>query len=127
MVALSKITATVPVTDMTRSKDFYENKLGLKVSTMTTPPDGVLYEGSDGSYFYLYQRPAAPAEHTLASFMVSDLVAAVTDLSQKGVVFEHYDLPNLKTDAMGIFTMSNAKSAWFKDPDGHVFSLLQMS
>jgi hypothetical protein len=31
------------------------------------------------------------------------------------VVFEHYDFPDLKTDAIGVATFATSKMAWFKD------------
>lgn len=127
MTNLTTFTATIPVSDLKKSTDFFESKLGLKRSTMATPPDGVLYESSDKTYLYLYQRPPSHAEHTLASFAVTNIEAAVAELTQKGVAFEHYDLPDLKTDSRGIMTMGTAKAAWFKDPDGNIFSILQLS
>lgn len=127
MINLTTFTATIPVSDLKKSADFFESKLGLKRSPMATPPDGVLYESSDKTYLYLYERPPSHADHTLASFGVTNLEVAVAELTQKGVSFEHYDLPHLKTDSKGIMTMGTAKAAWFKDPDGNIFSILQLS
>ncbi len=127
MVNFSKITPTIPVTDLSTSKDFYENKLGLKPSAMAVPPDGALYEASDGSSFYLYQREPGKADHTLASFTVDNIEEAVDELTKNGIVFEQYNMANgIKTDVKGIATIGNAKSAWFKDPDGNILSVLQM-
>lgn len=115
---------TLPMTDIKKSRDFYEGKLGLKPSTMKVDQDGLLYEVGQ-TFLYLYQRPPSKAEHTLASFSIDDIEKTVDELGQKGVVFEHYDMPGLKTDAKGIVTMEKAKAAWFKDPDGNILGLLQ--
>lgn len=124
---LSQITPTIPVTDINKSREFYENVLGLTPSAMEVPPDGMLYDAGDGTHLFIYQRGPSKADHTLASFTVENIGEAVDQLSQKGVAFEHYDMPNLKTDEKGIAVMGNAKSAWFKDPDGNILSIVQVS
>ena len=48
----------------------------------------------------------------------------VADLKSRGVVFEEYDFPNLKTQN-GIATAGNAKSAWFKDSEGNILAIIQ--
>ena len=121
----STVSPTLVSTNLDRSKDFYGNKLGLKEDPSMTDENGVLYQAGNGTNLYLYKRPNPPvADHTLVSFKVDNLEAEITELSQKGVVFEHYDMPGLKTDEKGIATMGPVKSAWFKDPDGNILSLL---
>jgi hypothetical protein len=39
------------------------------------------------------------------------------------VVFEQYDLPDLKTDEDSIATMGPFKSAWFKDTEGNILAI----
>jgi hypothetical protein len=56
------------------------------------------------------------------SFEVDDLAAEIGDLEQRGVVFEDYDLPNLKT-VDHVAVMGAEQAAWFKDPDGNVLCL----
>ena len=127
MLGDSRVTPTIAVTDLERAKDFYENKLGLKLDSSMSDMDGVLYNAGEGTNLYIYVRPNAPkADHTLASFKVNNIEEAINELSPKGVVFEHYDMPGLKTDNKGVATIGPAKSAWFKDPDGNILSLLQV-
>ena len=45
-------------------------------------------------------------------------------LKDKGVVFEEYDVPNLKT-VDGIATLGTVKGAWFKDTEGNIIALSQ--
>lgn len=127
MLVNSAVTPTVVTTDLERAKDFYENKLGLKPDPSMSDENGVLYQAGKGTNFYVYKKTNPPvADHTLASFRVDDIEKEVTELSQKGVVFEHYDMPNgIKTNEKGIATMGTSKSAWFKDPDGNILALLQ--
>ena len=127
MLGNSTITPTLVTTDLERTKDFYGNKLGLKEDPSMTDENGVLYQAGNGTSLYLYKRSNPPvADHTLASFRVSNLDEEIAALSQKGVSFEHYDMPGLKTDEKGIATMGPVKSAWFKDPDGNILSLLRV-
>ena len=56
--------------------------------------------------------------------MVADVEAAVAELRDKGVRFEEYDLPGLKT-VNGIAELGGTRGAWFKDPEGNILSMVQ--
>lgn len=118
------VTTTIAVTDMGRAKKFYGETLGLKESG-TQIPGGVMYEAGAGTKLFVYERPnPAKADHTLASFDVDDIEKVMGELKAKGVVFEEYDFPGLKT-VNGVAMMDGVKSAWFKDPEGHILALGQ--
>ena len=121
----SPVMPTIPVTDIQRSIDFYSNKLGLKRSAMETEKDGALFEAGGGTMLYLYKRPPSHAEHTLASFKAEDLQKTMDELSKKGVTFEHYDMPGLKTDEKGVVVNGGMKACWFKDPDGNILGIIE--
>ena len=57
-----------------------------------------------------------------ATFEVKDLASEMAALRKKGVKFEEYDLPDIKT-VRGVATMDGHKGAWFKDPGGNVLAL----
>ena len=121
------VTPTIAITDLEKSRDFYENKLGFTPDSSMTDGMGVLYKAGNGTNLYLYKRSNPPtADYTLASFRVNNIVQVLEELSQKGVSFEHYDMPGLKTDEKGIAVVGPAKSAWFKDHDGNILSVLQV-
>jgi predicted enzyme related to lactoylglutathione lyase len=127
MLGNSRVTPTISVTDLERAKEFYENKIGLKLDPSMNDKDGVLYNAGEGTGIYIYLRSNPPkADHTLVSFKVKSIEESINELSHAGVVFEHYDMPGLKTDDKGIAVMGKAKSAWFKDPDGNILSILEM-
>ena len=129
MLNNSPVNPTIAVTDLKRAKDFYGGKLGLTEDSSMTDEMGVLYNAGAGSKLYIYSRPNPPtADHTQVSFKVDNIEASVDELSGKGVSFEHYDIPGmgLKTNEKGIATMGKVKSAWFKDPDGNILSVLQV-
>jgi catechol 2,3-dioxygenase-like lactoylglutathione lyase family enzyme len=125
MLTDSPVMPTIPVTDINKSIDFYENKLGLKRSSMTVEKDAAMFDAGAGTMLYLYQRPPSPAQHTLASFKTDDLVKTMSELSAKGVSFEHYDMPGLKTDENGVVDNEGMKACWFKDPDGNIFGIVE--
>ncbi len=114
---------TLPVVDLNRARAFYEQKLGLRPAGPATP-DGILYECGGGTRLFLYPRAATKADHTVASFVVDNLEAAVGALKARGVVFEEYDLPDFKT-VNSIATLSSERAAWFKDPEGNTLAVSQ--
>jgi hypothetical protein len=58
----------------------------------------------------------------VASFEVPDVVGQVRELEQRGVRFEDYDLPDLKT-VDHVCVMGAERAAWFKDPEGNVLCI----
>jgi len=124
MLSKAMIAPTLPAIDLKRARKFYEEKLGLKV-VMEDPSPGMMLQCGQGTMLYVYQRSATKADHTVASFKVDDIETEVQELKAKGVKFEEYNLPNIKT-VNGIATMGNIKSAWFKDSEGNVLSLAHM-
>jgi hypothetical protein len=55
---------------------------------------------------------------------VDDIEREVAELKKRGVEFEEYDLPDMKTKD-GIATAGGAKAAWFKDTEGNTLALVQ--
>jgi catechol 2,3-dioxygenase-like lactoylglutathione lyase family enzyme len=112
--------ATIPAKDLEGTRKFYEDVLGLEV--VMENPAGISYRSGD-SFLNLYPTEfAGTAQHTLGGFLVKDVEAAVADLRAKGVTFEEYDMPGIKT-VNGIAEMGGMKGAWFKDPEGNILSI----
>jgi catechol 2,3-dioxygenase-like lactoylglutathione lyase family enzyme len=123
MFESGKAVATVAVSDLAKAKKFYEGTLGLKAKDERS--DGIRYEAGGGTWFLVYPSQfAGTAKSTYMSFDVDDVEKAVQELQERGVVFEEYDLPGLKT-VNGIAEIQGAKGAWFKDPDGNILALGQ--
>jgi catechol 2,3-dioxygenase-like lactoylglutathione lyase family enzyme len=117
--------ATIAVSDLDRAKKFYGETLGLKVKDERA--DGVTYEDSAGGWFLVYPSQfAGTAQSTYMSFEVGNLEDAVAQLRAGGVVFEEYDMPGLKT-VNGIAEMGGVRGAWFKDPDGNIIAVGEVS
>jgi catechol 2,3-dioxygenase-like lactoylglutathione lyase family enzyme len=119
MLAKSRMTTMLPVTDLARARTFYEKKLGL--SPEGERPDGKLvYRLGEGGLLALFPRgEPTRAEHTAVSFEVADVAKVVRELSGRGVVFEDYDLPGLKTVGH-VCVLGSEKAAWFKDTEGNI-------
>ena len=125
MEGTNRVSAVLCSTDLARSQDFYENKIGLRLSPETIK-NHLLFECGDGTTLLVYGRPAPnKADHTQVRFWSEDLEADVQALAARGVVFEEYDFPTLKTVGGIATTPSIGKSAWFRDPDGNTLALFQ--
>jgi catechol 2,3-dioxygenase-like lactoylglutathione lyase family enzyme len=123
MLQQSPIFAYIPVRDMARARKFYEEKLGFKPSRMIE--GGAHFDCGNGTGFFMYPTPFAGTSRASQAFWsVSDLRAEMAELRAKGVVFEEYDMPGLKT-VDGIATGGGAMTAWFKDPDGNILAIAQ--
>ena len=123
MVANASVYPVLPAEDLARAKSFYVDKLGLKVEYESEA--GVGLSAGGGTQVFIYPYGKTKAEHTTASFQVADAEAAVRELRSKGIVFEEYDLPGLKT-VDGIAVIAGIKGAFFKDSEGNTIGVVQM-
>jgi len=122
MLSRGKVHPTLPVTDIERAKKFYGETLELKLREEPAP-DHLIYDAGEGTFLIVYKRPTpTAADNTAASFVVEDVESEVKALKDKGVVFEEYDIPGLKT-VNSIASMGKVRGAWFKDPDGNILAV----
>ena len=125
MAGITRASAVICSTDLERSRDFYENQVGLTLSPETIP-NHLLFECADGSTLLVYGRGAPnAADHTQVRFWSDDVEGDVKALRARGVVFEEYDFPALKTVDGVATTAGIGTSAWFKDPDGNTLALFR--
>ncbi len=127
MLTNSPIRPTIPVVDLDRAKRFYETTLGVKpISANNDNISGIaIFECGDGTLMELYQRGPSKADHTVATFEVSNIEEEVNMLRGKEVNFEEYDVPEIKTQN-GIATQGSVKAAWFKDSEGNILCIHQV-
>ena len=127
MLSSATVEPTLPATDMQRAKDFYQNKLGLQLKESNDEAEALTFACGNGTSLVVYKRGAPPkAENTAAHFRVSGLEAEMQALRDKGVVFEEYDYPTLKT-VNGVADMGGIKGAWFKDSEGNIIGLTELA
>ena len=111
------------VDDLRKAKAFYGELLGLEVSEKT---EGLALHLAKNSTVFMYPKPNhVPATFTVLNFPVDNIESTVSDLSRRGIRFEHYDEAEIKTDEKGIARTSGPKIAWFKDPAGNILSILE--
>ncbi len=113
----------IRVVDLERAKKFYNDVLGLKPTEEPGPKEAI-FEAGASTTIGLFQGAQSKAEHTVACFRVPNIEEAIKDLQDKGVVFDDYDFPGLKT-VNHIAIQGNLKAAWFKDPEGNYLGLNQ--
>ena len=125
MVSAGRISAVLCSTDLARSQEFYEQKVGLNLSPATIP-NHLLFESGGAGSLLVYGRPGPnQADHTQVRLWSSDVESDVKDLLARGVVFEDYDFPTLKTTDHIATVAGIGRSAWFKDPDGNTVAVFQ--
>jgi catechol 2,3-dioxygenase-like lactoylglutathione lyase family enzyme len=125
MLGDKRISAVLCSTDLDRSRDFYEQKVGLELSRETIP-NHLLFKGRDNTTLLVYGRPGQNlADHTQVRFWTDDVAGDVKELKGRGVVFEEYDFPTFKTVDSIATSPGIGTSAWFKDPDGNTIAVFQ--
>jgi len=113
---------TLPASDLGRAKRFYSEKLGLNPEREL--PAGVFYLCGE-TRFFVYPTEGKPSgTHTQMDLRTTDIEATVAELKARGVVFEEYDMPGIKTIS-SVATFGKDKVAWFKDSEGNLLSIAQ--
>jgi predicted enzyme related to lactoylglutathione lyase len=123
MINQVRAAAMLPAQDLERAKAFYRDKLGLTPTQERDPMGGLLYELSGGTGFAVFLSSGkSSGTHTQMALEVQDMEEAVKDLRARGLKFEEYDSPGLKTRD-GIAEIAGTKVAWFKDSEGNLIAI----
>ena len=123
MLKNAPVVPYIPASNIARARTFYEEKVGLVPREEIA--GGVVYECGDRSWIFLYHSGGAGTSKASQAFwQVNDVEAEVAELKARGVTFEEYDMPGLKT-VNGINTTGNNKAAWFKDTEGNIMAIIQ--
>jgi len=125
MLGKADATPMIPVKDLDRARTFYEDALGLK--TKDEMGGEVLTMESGDTTINVYRSEfAGTNKATALTFDVDDAEKEVRELKDKGILFEHYEMPGL-TQQGDLYVAKGFKTAWFKDPDGNILSLVEGS
>ncbi len=123
MLGKADVTPMIAVKDLDRARTFYEDTLGLKAKDEMG--DEVLTMKSGDTLINVYRSEfAGTNKATALTFQVADLEREVRELKEKGILFEHYDMPGLQQHG-DVYVAEGFKTAWFKDPDGNILSLAE--
>ena len=125
MLANSPVSAALPAKDFQRAKRFYQEVLGLPIKM--EGGENVAFECGGGTLVFVFASPfAGTNQATAAGWSVQNLQEAMDELRRRGVTFEEYDLPGLKT-VDGVATFGENKVCYFKDTEGNILSLGQVA
>jgi catechol 2,3-dioxygenase-like lactoylglutathione lyase family enzyme len=123
MLGKADFTPMIAVKDLDRAKQFYTDTLGLKPTGEENSEVFMLKSGDTTLSLYRSEF-AGSNKATALTFDVNDIKSEVSELKGKGITFEHYDLEGLKQEG-DIYTAEGMKTAWFKDPDGNIRSMIE--
>ncbi|HEY6377980.1 MAG TPA: VOC family protein [Candidatus Dormibacteraeota bacterium] len=122
MLGTGDLIAFVPTTDLARARSFYKSVLGLRLDS-----EGPFASVFDANGVMLRVTPVsevARAPYTVLGWRVTDIVATVRDLTDRGVSFVRYE--GMEQDSLVIWTTPGGdRVAWFTDPDGNTLSVTQ--
>jgi catechol 2,3-dioxygenase-like lactoylglutathione lyase family enzyme len=120
ILSTKEVMATIAVKDIDVARQFYEGTLGLTLTASDMP---CLLTFNNGKVLVYQSLYAGTNQATSATWNVGDDIERIVDtLKSKGVVFEHYDMPDA-TRGGDIHVTGKMKAAWFKDPDGNILNL----
>jgi catechol 2,3-dioxygenase-like lactoylglutathione lyase family enzyme len=123
MLGRADATPMIAVKDLDRARKFYEDTLGLKTKDETGGEVLTLKSGDTTINVYRSEF-AGTNKATALTFDVDDIDKEVSELKEKGIFFEHYDVPGLERKG-DLHVAEGFKTAWFKDPDGNILSLIE--
>ena len=122
MLGKADATPMLAVKDPDRARIFYEENLGLK--QVDDFGEGFMLKSGDTQFSVYRSEFAGTNKATALTFDVDDIEDEVRSLKEKGISFERYDLEGL-TPKGDIYEGEGMKTAWFKDPDGNILSLIE--
>lgn len=115
--------SVLPAKDLERARAYYRDKLGLEPAEEVD--GGLLYRMTAGSTILVYETEnAGTAKNTALCWETKDIKAEMAELRARGVVFEEYDIPGIKTEN-GLATTGDELGAWFTDSEGNILCLSQ--
>jgi catechol 2,3-dioxygenase-like lactoylglutathione lyase family enzyme len=112
--------ASIAVKDINRACDFYENTLGCK--ELARDDEYVSLQSGDTQFMLYPSEFAGTAKNTIGGWEVANFDATISELRDKGVKLENYDMPGIKTEN-GVANYGEWRTAWIKDPDGNILAI----
>jgi catechol 2,3-dioxygenase-like lactoylglutathione lyase family enzyme len=114
--------ANIAVKNMETARKFYEGTLGL--TQVGAEGEELIVFRSGNTTINVYQSQyAGTNKATAVTWTVgADVEGVVRALKAKGVIFEHYDMPDTTLEG-DVHVAGDLKVAWFKDPDGNILNI----
>lgn len=113
----------IAVKDIQVAAEFYESTLGLQKESVEGGEVITYRSGNTRINIYRSQYAGSNKATTLMWDVGDEIDTIARTLKDKGVIFEHYDLPGLTREG-DIHVGGDMKVAWFRDPDGNILSIV---
>ncbi|TJZ57386.1 VOC family protein [Streptomyces piniterrae] len=135
LLARGRVATRLPAQNLDRARRFYSERLGLE--PVDERPGGLLYRCGGADFALFESAGASPGTFTQMAWEVDDIDAVVTELKQRGVVFERVDLPGQLgggqsgdgiVEIDGNYPSKGARGergAWFRDSEGNMLGIGQ--
>ena len=129
MLSDGRVATRLPAQDLERARRFYAEKLGLE--PVEERPGGLLYRCGDTEFALFASAGVASGDHTQMGWEVADIDATVRELRDRGVVFEQYDFPGIRTvdgiaEIEGNYPSKGGigeRAVWFRDSEGNLLGI----
>ncbi|MER6999171.1 VOC family protein [Streptomyces sp. NPDC000410] len=129
ILARGRVATRLPAQDLDRARRFYAEQLGLE--PVDERPGGLLYRCGGAEFALFTSTGASPGTFTQMGWEVDDVDGVVSELRQRGVVFEEVDVPGLRTkdgiaEIDGHYPSKGARgerAAWFRDSEGNLLGI----
>ena len=130
MLGNARVATRLPAKDLDRARAFYSEKLGLE--PVEQRDGGLRYVCGTGEFAIFVSSGVQLGTSTQMGWEVEDIEATVRELRARGVAFEDYDLPGLKTingiaEIEGNYPSKGIgeRGAWFRDSEGNLLGIGQ--
>ena len=130
------IPAVLTASDVHRAMEWYRDKLGWEPVAVGGEPlapesnSELLYDVGGGRFSIYYSPDAGSKKATAVRLVVTDFEGVHRRLLDNGVVFDEFPLDDLHEpkgtpywDDGALVSPDGAKTAWFKDSEGNVWSI----
>ena len=84
-----------------------------------------MFECGGTVFVLVVSELAGKVINSLLTWVTNDIEVEVEELRTRGVDFENYDFPGVKT-VNNIATLGSDKVAWFRDSEGNILALSQL-
>ncbi|MEF3404408.1 VOC family protein [Agromyces sp. CCNWLW203] len=116
--------AVLPASDLERAKRWWKTVFDL--DPVEDSPGGVMLRIGSTPVLVYETQFAGTAKSTALGIDTDDLDRDMAALRERGVTFNEYDLPGVKTEN-GIVDDGGMRTAWFDDSEGNIIALGQRS
>lgn len=124
MLGNSNVHPVLLSTDLTQTREFYRDKLGLEI--LVEMGHAIEFRCGGGTKLVVSKSTTGTADsQTQIGWEVDELQAELDELRSRGVAIEEYDMPGLRTEN-GIADMGFAWMAWIVDPGKNALSINQL-